>query len=275
MSILLLKMILKELLRNPYSWGWGFFFMSFWLLMGAYVFSINLPTNLPGEAYFHYTGSWFSMGLAFSFSALAVGIVHSAFYSSFSLRYLTKYSTLDSKRYYLVNLLSIIIYFSIFLVLLGLETVLIYSIRFNVLLLPKHPLELALASILSTIFIYVFSCFIVYLVVVLRKPKMVSFGSFLPLVISYPLPFLQLYTDIGYTVVISPFNATKSLLYHYYAGLGVPKGALVTSFSGVSEAMDHLYFWASLVSWTILFSIINIVLIGRQKGVSIEELRQL
>lgn len=271
MSILLFKMLLKEMFRNPSAWGWGFFFISFWLIMGAYVFSIEMPTGLPAEAYFSYTGSWFSMSLVYSFSALAVGIVNSSYYSSFSLRYLTKYSALSNKRYYAVSLISTAMFFTVFTMLLGVETFLIYSFRFGVSLAPKNPVELALASVLSALFIYVISSSIAYLILVLKKPRLVTFASFLPLVISYPLLFLQLYLDIGYAVVLSPFNTVNSLLYHYYSGMDVPKGALTMS---NLTSIDPLYFWASLISWVILLSILNVILIGKQKGVSVEELRQ-
>jgi len=273
MSILLFKMLSKEMFRNPYSWGWGFFFVSFWLIMGAYVFSIEMPKGLPTEAYFSYTGSWFSMSLVYSFSALAVGIVYSSYHSSFSLRYLTKYSTLDSKRYYAVSLISTAMFFTVFSALLGIETFLIYSFRFGVSLAPRNPFELALASVSSALFIYVLSSAIAYLVLVLKKPRLVNFASFLPLVVSYPLLSLQLYLDIGYASILSPFNAINSLLYHYYSGIEVPKGPLVVG-SQASATIDPLYFWASLLSWIILLSILNVILIGKQKGVSIEELRQ-
>jgi hypothetical protein len=274
MSILLFKMLLKEMFRNPYAWGWGFFFVSFWLIMGAYVFSLEMPTGLPAEAYFSYTGSWFSISLVYSFSALAVGIVNSSYYSSFSLRYLTKYSTLNSKRYYAVSLISTAMFFMVFSMLLGIETFLIYSFRFETPLAPKNPVELALASVLSALFIYVLSNAIAYSVIVLKKPKLVTFASFLPLVISYPLLFLQLYLDIGYLPVFSPFNAVNSLLYRYYSGIEVPNGPLITS-SQAPATIDPLCFWTSLFSWIILLSILNIILIGKQRGVSVEELRQL
>lgn len=272
MGTLLFKMLLKEMLKNPYAWGWGFFFISFWLIMGAYVFSMEIPKGLPTEAYLSYTSSWFSMSLVLSFSALAVGIVYSSYYSSFSLRYLTKYSTLNSKRYYMISLVSTTIFFMIFLMLLGIETFLIYSLRFGVSLAPKNPVELSLASVLSTLFIYVLSSSIAYLIIVLKKPKLVTFASFLPLVISYPLLFLQLFLDIGYAVVLSPFNTLNSLLYRYYSGMEVPKGPLMGS--QPSATIDPLYFWASLVSWIIFLSMLNVILIGKQRGVSIEELRQ-
>jgi hypothetical protein len=260
--------------RNPYAWGWGFFFVSFWLIMGAYVFSLEMPTGLPAETYISYTGSWFSMSLVYSFSALAVGIVESTYHSSFSLRYLTKYSTLDSKRYYLVSIISIMVFFSVFSILLGVETSSIYSFRFGVQLVPKKPVELTLASILSALFIYVLSSSVAYLILVLKKPRLIAFSSFLPLVISYPLLFLQLYVDIGYAVVLSPFNAVNSLLYHYYSEISVPMGPLVKS-GQASVVIDPLYFWASLISWIVLLSMLNVILIGRQKGISIEEFRQI
>lgn len=273
MSILLFKMLSKEMFRNPYAWGWGFFFVSFWIIMGAYIFSIEMPKGLPAEAYFSYTGSWFSISLVYSFSALAVGIVNSSYYSSFSLRYLTKYSALNNKRYYAVSLISTAMFFTVFTMLLGVETFLIYSFRFGVLLAPKNPVELALASILSALFIYVLSSSIAYLILVFKRPRLVTFASFLPLVVSYPLLFLQLYLDIGYVTVLSPFNTINSLLYRYYSGIEVPKGPLFIG-SQASATIDPLYFWASLFSWIVLLSIINIILIGKQRGVSVEELRQ-
>jgi hypothetical protein len=273
MNTLLLKMFLKQMFRNPYAWGWGFFFVSFWLIMGAYVFSLEMPTGLPAETYFSYTGSWFSMSLVYSFSALAVGIVESTYHSSFSLRYLTRYSTLDSKRYYLVSIISTMVFFSVFSILLGVETSSIYSFRFGVQLVPKKPFELTLASILSALFIYVLSSSVAYLILVLKKPRLITFASFLPLVISYPLLFLQLYVDIGYVVVLSPFNAVNSLLYHYYSGISVPRGPIIKS-GQASVVIEPSYFWASLISWIFLLSMLNLILIGRQKGISIEELRQ-
>lgn len=274
MSVLLFKMLLKGMFINPPAWGWGFFFVSFWLIMGAYVFSIEMPGGLPAEAYFSYTGSWFSMSLVYSFSALAVGIVNSSYYSSFSLRYLTKYSTLNSKRYYVVSLVSTAMFFTIFSILLGMETFLIYSFRFGVSLAPRNPVELALASVLSALFIYVLSSSIAYLILVLKKPRLVTFASFLPLIVSYPLLFLQLYLDMGYVSVISPFNAVNSLLYRYYSGIDVPKGPLYLG-SQTSTTIEPLYFWASLSSWIALLSLFNTILIGKQRGVSIEELRQI
>jgi len=270
---MLARMYFNQLLRNKAMWGWGFFFISFWIVMGAYIFSKDMGSNLPVELYLSYTGSWFSICTILSFTSISVGLVDFTYSSSFSLRYLTKFSSLNPRRYYLSTLASSTTYSLFYVALLVLEVFALYSARFSVLLIPKMPLELVASAMLSAVFIYEFSAFLAYLALVLRKPKYIRFMEYLSLILAYPLIFLQLSSDIGILAIVSPFNAVNGLLYHYYSGLDVPKGAIASWRPGV-EALSPASLWASLLAWILVMGILNIFLIRRQRGVSLDELRQ-
>ncbi len=270
---MLTRMYFVQLLKNKAMWGWGFFFISFWIVMGAYAFARGIELNLPLEFYMSYTGAWFSISTVLSFSSISIGLIDSIYNSSFSLRYLTKFSSLNSKRYYLSTLLSSTAYFLFFMALLIVEVMTIYSTRFQKSLIPEMPAELVASTILSAIFVYEFSAFLAYLALVLRKPRYIRFMEMLPLMVAYPLIFLQLYSDMGIFAAVSPFNAINGLLYHYYSGLDVPNGAIVSWKPGM-EVISPGSLWASLIVWIVVMGITNILLIKRQRGVSLDELRQ-
>lgn len=267
-------MTLRAVMGNREVWGWGFFFTTFWLLMGAFVFSAQLPQGVPFEAYLSYTAVWCSMAVVLSMSSIAIGMFNHLYHASFALRYVTKFTSITPTRYYMSTMLSNLIQAMVFAAGLLAELIAIFSYRFGADILPRKPLELIISTMLSTFFFYVLALFLVLTVLVLRAGRLSNFISFVPLMVSYPLLLSQLNINLGILVYLTPYTAMNSLLYHYYSGTQIPAGPLIPG-QATASSLNPLYLWISLFAWIAFLSLISLFLVGKQKGISIEELRQI
>ncbi len=273
-----LKYFLKSKLSNPYLWGWSVGFMMFWLMLGYLeIGSIleefkkyGMPKEAIVEAGLCYTASWYASLVVISLGSAAIGLCYSIYYSSMSIRYVTKYSKLKASSIFLQSVLGFIVVDLILsLILLG-TTIPLYSYGFEAPMIPKKPLMLLIVLIVTGIFYYVLSTTFVYTAIVLRKPRAAPMLSYLPLILSLGLILTAINVSLYYVNVVSPFNAAALLVFHYYTNRKPPITALKSHENIVT--VDPLLLWISLIFWIIILSLVSIALIKKQRGVGAEEI---
>jgi hypothetical protein len=263
-----LKMNAKSLLTNPYILFWSILFIEFWVFMYAYIFGNYIPQI--EEAVRNYTATSYGNLLMLSLSGAAVTIGSSLLYSSRSIRFVTKYTKLSPSSFLFENLVSSI------LALLAISAVMFISItgvfyaRFGFLMLPVNPIGLIFGVLLSTLFIYALALFLNLAVIVLRAPKSASFISFLPLILAFTA-YAALWVDFGNVTYISPFNCIVSVCYYFFSGQAPPTGNFIGQAG--QDLVNMSLATGSLVAWSVILLVIDVVLLRKMRGVGVEEIR--
>ena len=266
---------LLHYLLNPYSWFWGVVFMSFWAAMSAFVFS----KGTPEQYLLHHFGSTYGQLLILCVGSVAIGIVNSLYYSSFSVRFITKYSKLSTKRFYVEHFLSTIIALMIFALVLWLLQVSFYFIKFGEVYLPKNPVGTIFAVVISVCFIYAFSMFETYVVICLRRPLSAIFDA-LPLMLSF-IAYAAFWIDFKIYSLAIPFYLISAIMFYFYTNQKPFTGDIIGNIRYLAQydsvpkgaELDPILAIASMILWTIALSIASIFLIKKAKGVSIEEIQ--
>jgi hypothetical protein len=259
----------KSLLTNPYLLFWSILFIEFWVFMWAYVFGNYVPQM--EEAVRIYVAAAFGNLLMLSLSGAAVTIASTLLYASKSIRYVTKYTKLSPSRFLFENLASSLI------VLLTISTVMFVSIggvfyaKFGFVIMPFDAMGLSLSIFLGALFIYALSLFLNSLVIVLRSAKSASFIFFLPLIFAFTA-YASLWIDFGNLTYFSPFNCIVSMCYYYFSGKAPPTGELIMMRDG-RNLVDVNMTLISLIAWSIILMALNVFLLRKMRGVSIEEIR--
>ena len=272
-SLTFLKYYLRTALSSKPLWGWAIGFMVFWLVMGV-VEALSSPSTrfiLP-EAKLGYVGAWYATVTVIGLGSAAVGLCRDLAFSSVAARYLTKYSKLSSSKLF-GSLVAgfVVVCLVISLVLLAIA-IPMYSAALGINALPKNVAGVLATSIALGTLLYALSAALVFGAIALRSAKGMYFVSYVPLIVSLGLALSQVYANLGWAIVISPFNAASTLIFSYFTGTA-PR---LTSFAGWSLSAPTLptyLLWVSLVGWTLGLSAIAIALLRIQRGVGIEELR--
>lgn len=293
------KFFTKTFIKNLSIWFWSIFFIIFWLTMGAFVFSRGLTRewvvkylesndpvfkNLPDDIRSNivndvwkrvvtsYSGSWLAVCIVLSFSSTAMGFVSVLFYSVLPIRFISKYSKADETKILAGYIFGSTIILTIQFIILLLSSIAMFSFRFDTRVLPENPLGLFVATLALVLFKFLFALTISLIVIVLRKPRMLTMMTSLPLVVSYALSMLQVYVG-GEALNFSPFNSAISLLYYYFTSIEPPYSEpLVTGFRE-AKTVEPLFAWSVLIAWIAAMLLASIILLRKQKGVSAEELR--
>jgi len=264
-------------MTNPYLWFWAIIFMSFWAAMSAYVFSKGIPPEYMSYQF----ASAFGQLLILCVGSIGIAIVQSLYYSSFSVRFITKFSKLDSKRFYIEHFLSTISALIIFSLVLWLIQLFFYYLKFSEVYLPEKPIGMALALMLSVCFIYVFSVFTAYLTICLRKPAISMLVSYAPLMLGF-VAYAAFWVDFKKLSLLLPFYLISALTYYFYVDQKPFTGDIIGNiryqlehYGQVKEGaiLEPSLAIISMIIWIIGLSALCIFLIKRAKGVSIEELQ--
>jgi len=263
-----LKMNAKSLLANPYILFWSILFIEFWVFMWAYIFGNYIPQ--VEEAVRIYSATAYGNLLMLSLSGAATTIASSLLYSSKSIRYVTKYTRLSPSRFLLENLSSSLIVLLTISAVMFVSVVGVFFARFGFVILPIDAIGLAFSIFLSTLFMYALSLFLNFLIVILRAPKSASFISFLPLILAFTA-YASLWIDIKNAVYFSPFNCIVSICYYYFSGQIPPTGNFLMQ--GEKTFVDVGLTITSLVAWSALLIILDIILLKKMRGVGVEEIR--
>ncbi|MHA1264320.1 MAG: hypothetical protein ACTSRS_03715 [Candidatus Helarchaeota archaeon] len=263
-----LQMNTKTLLKNPYLIFWSILFIEFWVVMWAFVFGNQLPSL--ESAIRDYQAMAYGNLLMLSLSAAAITIASTLLYSSKSIRFITKYTKLSPIQFILENLVSSLIVLLIISGIMFISILLVFYLKFELVILPVNALGLVFSIVLSNLFIYLLALFLNLLVINLRAPKSSSFITFVPMILAFT-SYSALWIDFGTFAYISPFNCITSICYYFIAGKSPPTGNFFMTGEKTLVNMDLIFL--SLVLWIILLTIISIVLLKRMRGIGIEEMR--
>ncbi len=269
------KTSLLHYMLNPYLWFWAIIFMGFWAAMGAFVFSKGTPTEYVS---YHFA-SMYGQLLILCVGSVAIGIVQGLYYASFSIRFMTKFSKLNSRRFYMEHFLSTITALIIFSLVLWLIQVAFYYIKFSEVYLPERPIGLALAVLLSACFIYAFSIFVTYLTICLKNKVIRMLMSYITLMLGF-VAYAGFWIDFKKLSLLLPFYLISALTFYFYMNEKPYTGAIIDNMlaqthGNVKEEalLEPSLAIVSMILWTIALSIASIFLIKKAKGVSIEELQ--
>ncbi|MEM1815001.1 MAG: hypothetical protein QXZ37_03080 [Sulfolobales archaeon] len=292
----LYRIIVKNILSNYYFWLFSIFFVVFWSFMGAYAFSRNITIENTRKALINagtppevvdmvldevwsrvvrsYTGGWYAAVIVVSFGATAIGLIEVVYYSTIPLRYLSKFSRTSSRRILLELVVGSLVILLVSFVMLLAVTTLMFSHRFNQLVLPENPAGLLAAGLAYGLFIYVFSMALGLLVVVLRKPGLLSKITFIPLVLAIAFSMISVYIG-GEVYHYSPFISSMNLLFYYYTAVKPPLDQPLASASADYTPVEPLHAWITQISWIVAFILISLLLLEKQRGVPAEEIIKL
>lgn len=269
---------LKALVTNPSLIFWAVIWIAIWVSVWVYVYGVDMPAEYVKI----YQSLTYSSLYVLMISSAAVGITYSLIYSSRAVRYVTKYTKLSPARYHLENALASLAMLSIYTAIyLAMVTGFFYS-RYGLAIPPEKPFEFVGIALLCSLFMYLFSFFLHLLVIISRAPRLVNqLVSFTPVIFGLLLgTLIPLYTDIKWLAIVSPFNAAVALTYYSYSGETLSTGNyvlyLANRFSGRAPglgAAEPLLALAMISIWIAILSLLNLILLRKVRGISIEELR--
>jgi len=262
------EMNVKSLLTNPYLIFWSILFIEFWIFMWVFVFGNEIP---PLEEYVRrYMASAYGNLLILSLSGACVTIGGSILYSSKSIRYVTKYTRLSPSRFLFENLASSLVVLLTVCVVMLLSIMALFCSKFALFIMPVNPAGLAGSLLLSTLFIYALSLFLNLLIVTLRAPESANFISFLPLIFGF-ISYSALWIDFKAAVYVPPFNCITSICYFAASGEIPPAGNFFAL--GGQTLVDVNLALISLIAWTVVLILIDVLLLRKMRGVGVEEIR--
>ena len=266
---MILKYFIKSIMSNKALWAWGVFFMLFWLAMGAFVFSSNIPDSRASAL--AYASSWFGWANIISFSSLAITISYTIYFGSSSLSYSFRYTKLRPSTYFLSLLAASSAMGVVMSSILLASTYALFSYRFRINLQPGQPLAAFALAALSGAFMTVLAVALVLAAVNYMGVKNINFISYLPLLLAYAFGFGQLFIKIPAAVqYASPFNDIMSLLFASYSGQRIP----VYFSNPAAGFLDWRLMAASLLLWILLLSAVDVRLLRGIKPRALEESRQ-
>jgi hypothetical protein len=258
----------KSLLTNPYILFWSILFIEFWVIMYAYIFGNYIPQ--VEDAVRVYTATAYGNLLMLSLSGAAVTIASSLLYSSRSIRFITKYTKLSPSGFLMENLLSSIVALLAISVVMFVSVTGVFYVRFGFVMMPLNPLGLVFGVLLSTLFIYALALFLNFAVIMLRAPRSASFISFLPLILAFTA-YAALWVDFGNITYFSPFNCIVSVCYYFFSGQPPPTGNFLAQTG--QNLVNMTLATGSLLTWSVVLMVLNLVLLRKMRGVGVEEIR--
>lgn len=265
----------KKLVINPQNLGWSLFFVIFWLAMGAYVFSSNIPSNLPSNIYQAYASAWFGIATLISMSSISTSLTFSLAYQTGAIPYLLRYSKMRAISYVSAVLASGLITGLAYGIVLLILTDIMYSSHFKVSLPPANiPLTIAFV-LLSSLLYTAFSLFLQLIRVKYLgfAPATIQIVSFVPLLLGYLFGFSTLFLHLNKGIIYaSPFSSAEFLLAKgYYGGVVYlsPLAELGEANSGEVFSVETGVI--SIIGWSILLLLISLVLFNKVYYRSIQE----
>jgi len=267
-----LKYYLKSTLRSAPLWGWSVGFMVFWLALGIVEILNSSMKYAPPEAKLGYTAAWYATVTVIGLGSAATGLCRELAFSSIAARYLTKYSRLTSSKLYGSLVVGfVIVCIVVSLVLLAIE-VPMYGRALGINAVPTSFGGVIATSIAFGAMLFALSAALEFGALAAKKARGIYFVSYIPLIASLGLSLAQVYANLGWVMVVSPFNAATTLIFSYYAG-AEPRLASFITWSSSTTPLPPYLLWASLLGWTAALSAIAVALLRIQRGVGVEELR--
>lgn len=277
----------KSLFNNYSFWFWSIFFMLFWASLGAYAFTKGLtkeylinagvPQNLLDQVWLsfskQYTAGWLSTIVTVSFANTASGIVQTVYHSTIPMRFLSKFSRASHFSLLVSLILGSLIVFLVSTLILTSTSCLLFSHRFETLLIPDNMIGFFATSVLYGLTIFLLSLVLGLVIIVFRVPNLLSLTSNAPLIIGFGLSMLSVYVGAG-PLSYSPFNSAMALIFFYFSGREMPYEQPLTAMSLSQDyiAYEPIRAWIAMSSWILILCLLSLVLLRKQRGASIEQI---
>ncbi len=261
-----IKYIIKSLLKNKAVWFWGVMYVIIWLLMGVFLWSSTVNKEYLKE----YAGIWYAIDSIFSISFVSVSLSYGMYYSSTSLAYLFKNSSLKPSKYYFNYLISVGLFFVIIGTVLEFIETILFKIKFGIIILPSNFYLSILLFFVSGIIFYSFSIVLVILINNYVGLKNISFVSFIPMILGMFFGYSALYVKIPDYLLYTNFYTPTLYLYLYSYVLKTPWIILSDPFSG-NVNLDFCIL--SLLIWLAILIFMSIYLLTKIRASDIEEAR--
>lgn len=269
------KKLLKGYFLNPALVFWGILFILFWEVMAVYVFAKDVA-----EEYMIYAiASFYGQLLIIGLGSIASGLISYYYSASFSVRYVTKFSKLNPRKFFVEHFSATITYLLAYSIIIWGLLVGLAFVKNNEWYLPENPFGLAFATIIIAIFMYLFTMFMSYIIIFIRKPKYSNFIGFLPLMLSF-ISYAAFWVDFGGLAYIIPFNLISNATYYYYTDTKPFTGDIIGNMIKIAMHEEPSYADPTLtifalVLWCLILIALNYILIRKAKGISYEESRLL
>ena len=263
------RFYVKSIVQNKNLLFWGIAFMSFWLIMGAFLFGYK-PSVYAYDL--DYTSTWFSVIALFSISTIGTTVAYSLYYSNSSLNFAFKFTKL-SLRHFLIAIISGIIVASVILgsIILIISTFL-FSIKSDRIISPLLPYYSILVSAGGGIIMFGISGTLTVAINNYFSLKNINFLSLFTTILSYIFGFSQLSVSLPLWLVYgNPFSEIVDLSYYSFSGSGPH---LVLS-NPSSPVLGIYYLSAGLILWILFLSVIFVFMISKIKPAPMEEARQI
>ncbi|WP_297215177.1 hypothetical protein [Thermoplasma sp.] len=261
----MIKEVAIGILKNRSIWFWSVLFVLVWAVIGSFIASKGVAVG--SEKY--YVSAWYSIEAVISAGASGTSIAYITFFSSSSLAYLFRFSRLKPVHYELIFLVGYLITSITTLTTVTAANIFLFSLRFGRIILPEPYIIPVI--IITGAFMYVFSVMVALMVNNHFSLKNASFTSFVPLFLAFISAYLPLYVNISRWIAVAyPFLGIEYLL--SYAFTGTVNLSLATP---SSSAISPAAIYASVIGWTAILFITDVILLRRIKPRSAEEMRQL
>lgn len=254
----------KRLLTNSSLIGWGLLFIIFWAVIGAFVESHGIPSNLPVDAY--YTSSWYGILVLLSFSSIGVSLSFSISYHTGSIPYLIRYSKMKAYDYIsgitIAGLVTSLVYSLILLAVVDL----FFSQHFGIQMTPANIPLIIISSILAGFFFVSFSLFLELIVIKYLgfNPATRQAVDFIPLILGYLFGFSALYLNLDNLIYASPFVDIEYLLTEEYYGHTIYMNSLVNNTAtSTSQVFSTVIGLLVLIIWIIALFSVSLLLFNR------------
>ncbi|NON62832.1 hypothetical protein, partial [Acidianus sp. RZ1] len=211
-----------------------------------------------------------SIMVVLSLSTLGITVAFTIYYSTRSIPYVLKYTKLTLNKYVESLLVSSMIVGLLFSAIMALLTMGVYSFRFDYVLMPKDFELLLGIGALSSVFMTTLATLLMTTMINYLGTKNVQYISFIPLILSYLFGFSQIFGQLPSLVLyVSPFNDIISLFYTSYSG----SSPLISyqSVSNQSSTLNPVISLLSLIGWSLLLCVVDLLLLKRLKSTSLEE----
>lgn len=226
------------------------------------------PTYIK-TIYPNYVAAWYSDLVILSLSSLAVSVSYAIFYQTGTLPYLLRYSKLRADTYIISLYLGFLVVGLVIVLLMTAVIPFMFSNNgIGIITYPSQIHILIPISVLGSLFFISLSTLLTLITIKLKGMRMQNLISFIPLILGYI--FYSLFTFSEYPSILdytSPYLTIVLLLYYGYTG-NVPP---ISVQSQQTVSLEGVII--SSVLWTLILTIIDIILMKRIYYTNIEESR--
>ncbi len=269
-----LKYRIKDILTDLELIGWSIGFIELWVFLWIFVFTSPPPS---GEMRIEYLKV--STGLAYSFlgvlslASAAVGLTYKIYFSSTSIRYITKFTRLSPGRYLLEDFLGSLVAILILVGVVFVSVIGLTYVRWGVAPLPKNSLGVIADLVIASVLFYWMSYTLALATVVARRPRAHRITSYIPLIIGF-IAYLQFWINYGPAVYLIPSAPLIGILVYHSTGTYPPTGNYLGWLTGnkLYSALNLRLAATSTIIWIAIFVTISLILLKKVRGTPIEEL---